>query len=88
MNKIVWKFRINGQGSQIQVQMPRDAKILYFAQQDGQLTIWAEVDPEATMEWRALQIVGTGHSVPHEGKYIGSLQDGVFVWHLYDLGVL
>lgn len=69
------------------IYLPEGAKILHFARQGGIPTLWAEVDPDAPVEPRYFRLVGTGHELPSgESVYIGTVQlnDGAFVWHLYE----
>ena len=67
------------------VWLPHGGVVRHFAEQNGQLTIWVEVDPEGKQELRRFTIIGTGHVVPKDGKYIGTTFAGPFVWHLYEL---
>lgn len=57
--------------------------------QGGRITVWYEVDlsePEMTTE-AIFQLVGTGHPVSSSAaEYLGTVQDGTFVWHVYLIG--
>jgi hypothetical protein len=38
------------------------------------------------MEERYFRIYGTGHTMPEAcGKYIGTVQQGAFVWHVFEV---
>lgn len=68
--------------------MPLGAKILTF-QVQGEYepvpTLWAEVDPNADRAWTTFWLVGTGFDVPPGVvRYVGTVQTGSFVWHLYE----
>lgn len=71
------------------VRMQKYAQILDCQSQAGVLTIWAIVDPNAEMVNRKLAVVGTGHAdypdTPRT-KYIATVQQGNFVWHIFDMG--
>jgi hypothetical protein len=84
----IWKFALPPDF--LPVSMPRGSQLLYVAEQHGALCLWAQVDPTAAMVPRRIYIVGTGHDVPGAAAYVGSalLQDGMFVFHVYDGGEL
>lgn len=67
------------------VKMPKGAKVIRVAQQDGIGFLWAIVNPaKTTSELRKFGIVGTGHVLPEKADYIGSYDDGPFVWHVLE----
>jgi hypothetical protein len=45
------------------------------------------VDIDAECEFRNFAIVGTGHDFPEadDFTYINTIQDGPFVWHIFEL---
>jgi hypothetical protein len=69
--------------------MPLDAEILTVQLQDGQMfnaCIWAKVNPENELEKRQFVVIGTGHSFDDTNhKYIGTYQEGFFVWHVFEI---
>jgi hypothetical protein len=66
--------------------MPKGATVLAFGEKDGDLCLWAEVDPdEQPPEERRFYLLGTGWEIPIDVKrYLGSHIGPVFVWHLYE----
>jgi hypothetical protein len=67
------------------VLMPQNARILCVMNQQGSVTMWAEVDTTSVIKGRVFQIVGTGIPMPEvELTYIGSVQQPPFVWHVYE----
>ena len=71
-----------------EIALPEGAKILTFQMQDRSPFIWALVDPDASLESRTFRVVGTGHELwPDEGSYdhVGTVQQGPFVWHLFEM---
>ncbi len=46
---------------------------------------WVEVDPDAEVETRTFQIVGTGERFTALSTYYGTMQIGAFVFHLYEV---
>lgn len=73
-NTPLWRFH-----------MPIEAKVLTVQPQRHLPTVWAEVDPDDVDTLpRWFTVVGTGHPLPDwEMSYVGTWQDGPFVWHLY-----
>lgn len=94
MSRTIWKYEIEITDRQV-LKMPTKARLLPFvAQQPGQpsnmLCLWAEVDLRNSeaypMEKVPIYVVGTGNPMPEEvgnDGYLGSVQSGVFVWHVY-----
>lgn len=80
----IWKFPID-LTEQVKVSMPRGARPLHFANQEGQFAVWALVWPDNPVEDRRFQVFGTGHPIIGGGlTYIGTCLDGPFVWHLFE----
>ena len=81
--KRIYKYEFK-EGS---VEMPIGAKILTIEDQDDRLYIWALVDTDAEYEFRYFTIVGTGQDFPEadDYTYINTIQDGPFVWHIFEL---
>ena len=66
------------------VQMPVNAKVLHVDMQNSMLTLWALVDLSNKIENRYFSVYGTGHEILKEGCYIGTVNDGTFVWHIFE----
>lgn len=67
--------------------MPMDAEVCAFEWQNGVPCLWAIVDSEAPKEVRRFAIFSTGFALPPQDEccYVGTTQDGPFVWHLFEL---
>lgn len=63
-------------------------KQILTAQYDpnGFLCIWAIVDTQTTDRTRLIEVRGTGWTVPANAVYIDTVQKGLYVWHVFDLG--
>lgn len=85
--KAIFKFPLPYEiGTVITILMPPGAVPLHFALQNGIKTMWAAVDFEETLQVeRRFAIVGTGVPLPFDYKYVGTLQEGEFVWHLFEV---
>ena len=70
------------------IMMPKGAKILTVMMQGDVFCLWAEVDQKAKLEERFIEKFGTGQEIPIDmgidRSYIGTVQDGSFVWHFYE----
>ncbi len=66
------------------ISIPAVHKPLCIQMQNGMPCLWAEVDPSEAAVWKHVLIVGTGHPFHPEGfSYVGTVQDGPYVWHCY-----
>lgn len=82
---VIWKYAL--QGPQVDLEIPRGAKILDLRVQGMQPHIWAQVDPDQPMEKRTFCSLATGEHFDHEGKtYIGSAHEigGWMVFHVFE----
>lgn len=81
--KVVRKYLLNQK-----VPIPRGAEILHIDYQDGQIQIWALVDPnEPIIEQRTFFIVGTGSLLPDTPTpltHLTTLKSGPFIWHIFE----
>jgi hypothetical protein len=68
-----------------EVQMPVGARFLAFGMQREDPVLWAEVEPGEPTVTRTFDIYPTGFTVPKGWEWRGTVQDGPFVWHLYEL---
>jgi hypothetical protein len=88
MRRTIWKFPLKIDDRQI-IKMPIYAEILTVQKvQNGTPCIWVLVDPEGETEERNFEIFGTGNPIyvdmGVDRKYIGTFQDSIFVWHLFE----
>ncbi len=69
------------------IAMQKDAMILDCQQQNqGFLTIWAIVNPDAELENRTFEIIGTGNVVSEQPReFIATVQTGLYVWHIFEI---
>lgn len=82
----IWKFPLEIKDTQV-IQMPAFPQILSCMMQDNRLTVWALVNEKHRKYGQVFNIVGTGHPAGSGlGRFIASVQDGPFVWHVFDGG--
>lgn len=69
------------------IEMPKGARIVSVANQEGRICIWALVDSEEeNVDAVEVFIVGTGNPnpIPDDAKnFIGTVLMGEFVWHVF-----
>lgn len=57
----------------------------HLAMQGSEPALWIEVEPGADVVYfRTFTWFGTGHAIPDGFTYVGTVQKGVFVFHLYE----
>ena len=68
------------------ISMPAGAEVLCVQMQGGNPCIWAVVDERMPLQERKFYIHGTGHPIAGLAvkRYIGTVQDGQYVWHVYE----
>ena len=85
----IWKAPLPNTGTNI-VTMPWPFRILAVQAQHGQRQLWAEVEADNPVKVsRAIEVYGTGWDIPSHPepkRFIGTAQDGPFVWHVFERG--
>lgn len=87
MTRVIYKYPIKLEDEQV-VSVPAGATWLSVHVQDGQICLWAAVNPEAKKEQVPVSIRGTGRPVGNlfSRDYLGTVQQGQFVWHVFVYG--
>lgn len=90
MSDVIYKYVLEITDEQF-VAMPSAAKLLAFQMQSSTPCLWALVDTSNKPSRRRLWIFGTGNPIPIKHsefayQYVGTIQQGGFVWHLFDAG--
>ena len=86
MSPDAWKYPVAIVALQ-QLQLPRGARILHVGQQAGSVFLWADVDPNAPVERREIQVAPTGGMPTAETprRHIGTVQmRSGLVWHVFE----
>lgn len=68
------------------VQMPeRSTPVSVATAGYGRINVWASVETDFDMSPVTLYVRGTGHPLceADEAKFLGTVQDGPFVWHVF-----
>jgi hypothetical protein len=88
MSKRMFKYLIPVHDEPTTLALPVGATIVGAGvQRPLEISLWAEV-PMLTSERttrRTFVVIGTGHEVPHCGVHVGTVRDGAWVWHVYEV---
>lgn len=80
--RTVYKYRLPGD---MDISMPKNARVLCVQVQDGIPTLWALVDPNAEPVVRRFRVAVTGGLLEPEGMlYVGTYQIDWFVGHVFE----
>ena len=71
-----------------EISAPSGAIPLTVQYQENALCVWMEVQESNPLVRRRILVVGTGFQIDEEMRYIGTVQEPPFVWHVYDGGEL
>ena len=81
----IYKYKITSINSG-KIEMPKGAKILTCQLQGRDMCLWAIVEAAAETEIRQFDVYGTGFPIEPTGHtYISTVQDGGFVWHVFEI---
>lgn len=84
----IYKWRLEGARQSLYV--PKGTEILHVAMQPDQdqhyyyPTMWGLCDDTAEMVEKIVLIIGTGHQIPENARYLGTCVGNVYVWHIYE----
>lgn len=82
--KTILKYPLSGQMSSHM--MTKEARPLSAQMQNGYPQLWVECDDEYPMtSTRYFFTIGTGQAVPKNGRYVSTMIDGNYVWHIYEV---
>ena len=84
----VWKFKINPSSEIQTIEMPVWSHILYFGEDpNGELCIWAQVNPVLEYESRSFYCIGTGWDMSEDymWNWVGTARQGSYMWHLFEV---
>ena len=86
--RVIWKFALGPVPHALpavgSVLIPLGARAIHVGLQDGELCLWAFVEPDATKVRRGYGIYGTGQFVPGHMGYCGTvLASDSWVLHVF-----
>jgi hypothetical protein len=83
---VIYKYPLPWAGD---IQIPHGAAPLSVGVQNGDIVLWARVNPNTNIVRRRFPIYGTGHQIHVRdmlAPLIGTCFDGDLVWHVFDAG--
>ena len=81
----IWKYKLHITDEQI-IELPKWSQVLSVGVQDGDICLWALVNPEEEIGQGQIFIRGTGHPCSEEiGGFYGTvmLRGGALVFHVF-----
>lgn len=86
---VIYKYPINYKVVQT-IELPIHSQILCLQLQLRKPFIWVRIpNPEAPTIERTFELLGTGEEIDNTiRQYIGTWQEGSFVWHLFEKAYL
>jgi len=87
MSTTIWKFPL-GPNARRMLLIPVKSKILKVGMQDGEICMWAIVDPDAPIWEKEFRVVGTGWDLDESifsWEYLDTVidEDKGLVWHVF-----
>ena len=84
MAKTIYKYNLSVYADN-KFDMPEGAETLHVDNQQDHLCLWATVDTDLPKQPRSFIILGTGHVIPPDARYVGTAQVDPFVWHVFEV---
>lgn len=83
----IYKYTLHTYSYQ-KISIYRHFKPLSVQYQNEDLCLWAEVNTDHPIGLYEVRLIGTGQelnfdTITDDWKYISTVQDGMFVWHVY-----
>jgi hypothetical protein len=85
--KTIWKYEFDIADQVTLMIPPGHTKLHWGRQNPDKICLWALVDSSLIDEPNHFTVVGTGHDLSlsqNEMTYLASVQDGPFVWHVFE----
>lgn len=84
---VIHKHLLKMQGELTHLLLPLDSRAVHVGMQNGSLCLWEEHAhrPDGPSLARSYAVHGTGHPIPADRTYVGTVADPPFVWHVYEL---
>jgi hypothetical protein len=82
--RTIWKYELSTGLTTIALPAANELRHV-DSDPSGLPSLWFEVNTTAPMVNRTFLVVGTGHDIPTEVRFVGSLKAGPFMWHVYEV---
>lgn len=72
-------------GHSTQLSLPDGWWVVRVALQNGLPFVWIEREREGEEHPVSLEVFATGQDIPECARWLGTWEDGPFIWHLYEV---
>jgi hypothetical protein len=89
--RTIWKIDVEVADVPLVAKLPVGATVVHVGTQHPDdprtVQVWLEVNDAGPVEERSFRIIGTGHAMPENARYVGSaiVYDGQLVWHVVEV---
>lgn len=87
--RAILKYHISYTAEIDEIEIPSGSKVISAGlDPQGELCIWAIVNPENELELRKFTVVGTGWTMGREldnWEFIGTVRQGPYMWHVFEV---
>jgi hypothetical protein len=87
----IYKYSIPILTAPVTLDLPKGAIIRYVDMQDGNVTLWIQVETTKVLQRRNFMVFGTGEQIAINQEdyddnwvFIGTVLDHSFVWHVFE----
>lgn len=101
MKEAIYKYELQPDVNGLaKVFVHKGSMALSVGVQDGKMMVWMRVDRDAEKEFRLFYVSPTGPDIPNaipykrgtinvarDGIFVGTIQNGPLVFHIFDLGI-
>lgn len=63
--------------------LPAGYRLRHVGHQDGEPMLWVEGDPSTISKPVTFAVLGTGKLIPGNWEWVGTYQEGPYVWHVF-----
>lgn len=81
----VFKYTLDIRDGAQNPSLPVGAEIVHVAMQVEKIRLWAVVDIRQKISNRLFVVVATGQPIEFVGHYTGTVHDGIYVWHVFEV---
>ncbi len=86
MAKVIYQYSLAHGGVVGQVlNLPFRARPIFACMQNGTPTIWVETETDTVItNPRRFSVYPTGQRIPDTAKYVATIRDDPYIWHVYE----
>jgi hypothetical protein len=81
----LFNMRATGREDTVTFVMAPVPQIRHVAMQNGWITLWVANHSDLPSRPCRFLVAGTGQVIPSDAAYLGTVMDGIFVWHVFEV---